>query len=57
MKHQNVNALFDFIEKSPTAFQAVDSICERLNREGFLPLSETDTWNLQKGQGYYVTRN
>ena len=57
MKNQTVNALFDFIEKSPTAFQAVDSICKRLDQEGYIALSETDAWELRSGQGYYLTRN
>jgi len=49
--------LISFIENSPTAFHAVDSIVNRLEREGFLPLNETDAWQLKAGQGYYVTRN
>ncbi|MBR3894989.1 MAG: M18 family aminopeptidase [Clostridia bacterium] len=49
--------LISFIENSPTAFHAVDSIEEILKKDGFLPLNEADVWQLKAGQGYYVTRN
>lgn len=49
--------LFDFIEKSPTAFQAVDNIAKTLKKQGLKELSEKDKWKLNKGEGYYVKRN
>ena len=52
-----VNALIKFIEKSPTAFHAVASCTEILEKQGYTKLCEGDEWKLEAGKGYYVTRN
>lgn len=52
-----VKDLFDFIKKSPTAFHAVDSAKEILDRAGFKALSEKEKWDIKLGKKYYVTRN
>ena len=57
MKSKHTPSLLQFIDKSPTAFQAVDSVCDRLQNEGFIHLNETDNWQLSPGKGYYLTRN
>ena len=57
MKSNNVDALLKFIKQSPTAFQAVDTICDRLQKEGFEHLSEGDKWDLLPGKSYFLTRN
>lgn len=57
MKSKHTPSLLRFIDKSPTAFQAVDSVCDRLQSEGFICLNETDNWQLSRGKGYYLTRN
>ena len=49
--------LLRFIENSPTAFHAVDSVVEKLEAKGFVRLQEADEWSLKAGCGYYVTRN
>ena len=49
--------LLQFIQKSPTAFHAVEQICARLDGEGFVRLEETDSWDLTPGEKFYVTRN
>ena len=49
--------LFDFIEKSPTAFHAVENVINTLNESGFIRLYEGTNWNLEKGKNYYVCRN
>lgn len=49
--------LMDFIELSPTPFHAVEQITGRLECMGYQCLFESDSWQLEKGQGYYVTRN
>lgn len=54
---QETKALLEFIEQSPTAFHAVETVVRRLQQEGFIGLREGDEWNLEKGKGYYVTRN
>jgi aspartyl aminopeptidase len=50
-------ALFDYIAACPTAYQAVAHTEEILKGKGYLPLYENEEWNLEKGKGYYVTRN
>jgi len=49
----------DFINENPTIFHAVDYFCKKLEKEGFLSLSERDIWNqkLKPGGRYYVKRN
>ncbi|KAA8912412.1 aspartyl aminopeptidase [Sphaerosporella brunnea] len=49
----------EFIDSSPTVFHAVSYFSKRLEREGFVRLSERDSWKgkLQKGGKYYTTRN
>ena len=46
-----------FIQNSPTPFHAVEQMAEILKREGFLPLAESDRWEIHRGGRYYVTRN
>ena len=48
-------SLAQFIEKSPTAFHAVENVKGAL--KDYTELSETETWRLAPGRGYYVTRN
>ncbi|HPD89644.1 MAG TPA: M18 family aminopeptidase [Oscillospiraceae bacterium] len=49
--------LIEFIRKSPTAFQAVDTISAMLEEDGFIRLSEGGEWRLKPGGRYYLTRN
>ena len=49
--------MLEFIEKSPTCFQAVGNLKAALEKQGFSELRETEEWNLESGQGYFVTRN
>ena len=51
------NELIHFIEKSPTAFHAVETIAKHLESEGFICLREGENWELLPGHGYYVTKN
>ena len=57
MYRKTAKKLLKFIEKSPTAFQAVMEMTKRLDKEGFEELKEEDHWKLKKGGNYYVTRN
>lgn len=52
-----IQEFLSFIEKSPSAFHAVDSLCAMLKEAGFVPLRERDEWQIEPGKGYYVTRN
>lgn len=54
---ETTEKLLDFIEKSPTAFQAVDEMQKRLTENGFEVLSEKEYWKLIPGGKYMVTRN
>lgn len=49
--------MLEFIDKSPTCFQAVKNIGDMLSAAGFAELREADEWKLEKGKGYFVTRN
>ena len=55
MENKNAQKLIAFIQKSPTAFQTIDTICGML--KGFTPLKESEKWQLTPGGKYYVTRN
>ena len=57
MYRETTEKLLDFIEKSPTAFQAVDEMQKRLTENGFEVLSEKEYWKLIPGGKYLVTRN
>lgn len=52
-----LDGLFRFIDNSPTCFQAVEQVGERLQQAGFERLYEQQPWKLQSGKRYYVTRN
>ena len=53
----NIQGLMDFIKASPTAFHAVDNLKGMLAAAGFEALDECRAWRLERGRGYYVTRN
>lgn len=57
MSSNHVKQLFKFIENSPSCFHAIKTITEELKNEGFVELREKDTWQIEKGKKYYVTRN
>ncbi len=52
-----IGDFFDFIEKSPTAFHAVRTIQEELEKQGFQELFEKAGWNIAYGGKYFVKRN
>ena len=52
-----VQELFEFIEKSPTAFHAVEETKNRLEDMGYHQLLEGEKWEIQMGGKYYVIRN
>lgn len=49
--------LLDFISECPVSYVAVDTITRRLEQSGFVCLQEQETWSLQAGGKYFVTRN
>lgn len=57
MSNQVNQELFSFIESSPTAFHAVETMKQMLDAEGYQQLLESRAWELQAGGKYYVMRN
>lgn len=49
--------LIHFIAKSPSTFHAVRGIKAALLYAGFTEIREEDTWQIEKGDKYVVTRN
>ncbi len=49
--------LLSFIQSSPTPFHAVKVMAETLSKNGFKQVREQDSWNITKGEKYFVTRN
>lgn len=57
MYTETISDLSAFIKASPTPFHAVGQIAERLEKDGFLKLTEGSVWNVEPGKKYYVIRN
>ncbi len=56
--NKNINEeLFDFIEKSPTAWHTAENAAEILKAEGYTELFEGEGWNLCRGGKYFARRN
>ena len=50
-------SLLDFIDASPSPWHAVASIREQLDPAGFSQLNEQDSWQLKRGESYYIIRD
>ncbi|MTI13562.1 M18 family aminopeptidase [Sansalvadorimonas verongulae] len=48
--------LLSFLQASPTAYHATSEMARRLTDAGFVALDERDSWNLEAGKKYFVTR-
>ena len=48
--------LIDFIQASPSPAHAVRTMVRELEAAGFHELNESDAWQLQPGQGYWLVR-
>lgn len=55
--YKNAESLINYIYDSPTAFHAAKNSISILKKNGFIELSEGDSWNLEKGGRYFVTKN
>ena len=49
--------LLEFLYQSPAAYNAIETIKKYLLKEDFVELHESETFNLEKGKNYFVTRN
>ena len=56
MNHTINQELFQFIKESPTAWHAAESVAERLRREGFTELYESEEWKISAPGKYFVRR-
>ncbi|MEG0176267.1 M18 family aminopeptidase [Anaerorhabdus sp.] len=52
-----IQEMLTFIQSSPTCYQAVDTIKKELEKEGFIELNENESYHIEKGKKYFVTRN
>ncbi|MDT3720536.1 M18 family aminopeptidase [Pseudomonas oryzihabitans] len=57
MRTDQIQGLIDFLSSSPTPFHATASLARRLEAAGYQRLDERETWAVQPGGRYYVTRN
>lgn len=49
--------LKEFLDSSYTAYHTTANACEILREEGFVQLTLGDSWRLERGGRYFVTRN
>lgn len=49
--------LMDFLNSSPTAAHAVENVSEALVSKGFRKLGESDSWDLEPGDRFFVVRS
>ncbi|MGO1470207.1 MAG: M18 family aminopeptidase [Tissierella sp.] len=49
--------LIEFIDKSPSAFHAVENVEETLVKDGFKKINLQDKWTLEKEGKYYTSKN
>lgn len=57
MSDQINRQLFNFIEKSPCSYHAVEQIKRELTENGFLELKEQEAWKIEAGGKYFTDRN
>ena len=51
-----VNTMIDFINNSPTAFQAISNIKKILLDKNYTELFEEDEYKIERGGKYFITR-
>ncbi|MCV6615894.1 MAG: M18 family aminopeptidase [Cellvibrionaceae bacterium] len=54
---QFLQRCLEFLERAVTPFHAVATMVERLRAAGFVALDESQSWQLEPGNKYYVCRN
>ena len=58
MEYSNFNqSLLSFLQESPTPFHATNSMRQALTDAGFIELLEEESWVIDEGGKYFVTRN
>lgn len=56
-KNKTLKQLIGFLNRSPTPFHAVQQMTNRLIESGYKVLNEEDSWQLEAGGHYVMTRN
>lgn len=54
---EEAEELIDYIYESPTSFHAVNNAKLALEKSGFTEIKEEDSWKLDTGGKYFVTKN
>ena len=57
MENQSLKSLFEFLDKSKTAYHAHDNAVALLEENGFCELKENKTWSIEKGGKYFVSKD
>jgi aspartyl aminopeptidase len=59
MKNEKLMAqeLVDFIDNSPSPYHVIENMKAVLNENGFTNLCPAETWKIEKGGKYYITKN
>ncbi|MFN2339868.1 MAG: M18 family aminopeptidase [Halanaerobium sp.] len=55
--NKEAEELLQFIDKSPTAFHAVEELKKELKKSDFKELDLREKWDLKEGEKYFVSRN
>lgn len=53
---QTAQQLLQFIEASPTPFHCVNTLKNMFREQGFVELFESDSWSLERGGKYFLSR-
>ncbi len=56
-REENTRELLAFLDKSPSAFHAVENMKNELVLAGYEEKFEEEEWELEVGKGYFTTRN
>ncbi len=54
---QYSNKVIELLNKSYSPFHVVDNIKDELNQKGYIELKENESFILEEGKNYYLTRN
>ena len=57
MEYKYTDSLLDFIQASPSCFHVVENFAEALTARGYTELFESQSWELSRGEKYFVRRN
>lgn len=55
--NETAKELLTFLQNSPSCFHAVKNVVDMLTAAGFTEVKEEESWKLEAGGRYFVTRN